>query len=83
MPKGRPKLPDPNANYSPKKIGGLTDTAFSIAKINDSFVFVKIQYNPISGDVGVPEMTIKSSLMEVEYELRDQIDFYLDKKQYT
>ena len=77
---GRPRKEDPNANYNPVMIGALTDTAFGLAKLpNGQNVIVKIQYNPVTGDVGTPELQIQSgSMIDAEYEMREQLDQYID-----
>lgn len=77
---GRPRKPDPNADYNPVKIGVLTDTAFGLARLPDGQnVIVKIRYNPLTGDVGTPELEVKPGPMtDAEYEMREQLDQYID-----
>ena len=77
---GRPRKPDPNADYNPVTIGALTDTAFGLAKLpSGQNVIVKIQYNPLTGEVGHPELEIKAgSMTDAEYEMREQLDMYID-----
>lgn len=77
---GRPRLPDPNENYNPVTIGALTDTAFGLARLpNGQNVIVKIKYNPLTGDVGTPELQVHSgSMTDAEYEMREQLDQYID-----
>jgi hypothetical protein len=77
---GAPRKPDPNADYNPVLIGALTDTAFGLAKLpTGQNVIVKIPYNPLTGDVGTPELQIYSgSMTDAEYEMREQLDQYID-----
>jgi len=77
---GRPRKPDPNADYNPVNLGALTDTAFGLSKLpNGQNVIVKIQYNPLTGDVGTPELQVQSgSMTDAEYEMREQLDQYID-----
>lgn len=77
---GAPRKPDPNQSYEPKTLGVLTDTAFGLAKLPDGKnVLVKIKYNPITGGVGTPEISITSDNMgNAEYEFREMVDEYID-----
>lgn len=77
---GRPRKEDPNANYNPVTIGALTDTAFGLARLpSGQNVVVKIRYNPLTGDVGTPELQVHSgSMTDAEYEMREQLDQYID-----
>lgn len=77
---GRPRKEDPNANYNPVLIGALTDTAFGLAKLpNGQNLVVKVKYNPLTGHVGTPELqVISGTTIDAEYELREQLDQYIN-----
>lgn len=76
---GRPRKENPNENYNPVNIGALTDTAFGVSKLpNGQSVVVRIKYNPLTGDVGTPELKLSKDMIEAEYEMREQLDEYID-----
>ena len=75
--KGAPRKPDPNLTpVQQKPSAGLTNTAFGLAKLQDGKnVIVKIKYNPLSGEVGTPELNIVEGQMHLaEEQFREIVD---------
>lgn len=74
--KGRPVKEDPNKDYDPAVINALEDTAIGLSKLdNGKYAIVKIKYNAISGEVGVPQLKlIHGDSSDAEYNFRDDVD---------
>lgn len=74
--KGAPLKENPNKEYVAPTNKTLKDLAIGISQLESGkFALVKIKYNPITCEVGIPELTVvHGSSSDAEYDFRDAID---------